>query len=142
MWRLRYSLCEKVVFTRAMNFAVSLMPGGFEQLGFWPRTWILPDEMEEVGRAMDDDSKRFEQAGKGATQPIWIVKPEDGCQGADIFLVDTFARLEDKMRTRVGKGSWVIQDYVADPCLLDGLKFDLRVYVKHTRPGLALASPS
>ena len=48
----RYSLCEKVVFTRAMNFAVSLMPGGYEELGFWPRTWILPDEMHEAGRAM------------------------------------------------------------------------------------------
>jgi len=123
-----YSLCEKVVFTRAMNFAVSLMPGGYEELGFWPRTWILPDEMEDVERAMYADNEKFEQQAKGTKQPIWIVKPEDGTQGADIFLIDTFARLEEKMRTRVGRGSWVIQDYVSDPCLLDGLKFDLRIY--------------
>jgi len=122
-----YSLCEKVVFTRAMNFAVSLMPGGYEELGFWPRTWILPDEMEDVERAMYDDNEKA-NCTKGSKQPIWIVKPEDGTQGADIFLIDTFTKLEEKMRTRVGRGSWVIQDYVSDPCLMDGLKFDLRIY--------------
>lgn len=123
-----YSLCEKVHFTRAMNFATSMMPGGLEGLGFWPITWILPDEMDEVRIVMAKICMNYVDSGNRGNPPIWIVKPEAGCQGDGIFLVDGFQRLEDKMRTRLAKGSWVCQEYVKDPLLIDGLKFDLRVY--------------
>ena len=42
--------------------------------------------------------------------------------------VDSFTRLEDKMRSKMNKGSYVCQDYVSNPCLVNGLKFDLRIY--------------
>ena len=34
--------------------------------------------------------------------------------------------LEEKMRTRPGQ--WVIQEYVGNPLLVGGLKFDFRIY--------------
>lgn len=36
--------------------------------------------------------------------------------------------LSPALTTGAGKGNWVCQDYVHDPLLVDGLKFDLRVY--------------
>jgi hypothetical protein len=83
-----YSLCEKVHFTRAMNFATSMMPGGAEGLGFWPTTWIIPDEMDDVQHYMNKATLDHLADGEKSSPPIWIVKPEAGCQGADIFLVD------------------------------------------------------
>eukprot|EP00035_Acanthoeca_spectabilis_P039475 m.62553 g.62553 ORF g.62553 m.62553 type:complete len:767 (+) comp9616_c0_seq1:366-2666(+) len=121
-----HSLCEKGHYTRCMNFAVSLMPGGYENVTFWPDTWVIPDEMDAVQRSMEQVTKKH--SGKGSP-PIWIVKPEGGMQGTDIFLVDGFEMLVDKMKTRWTSGDWVVQEYILNPLLVDGLKFDLRLYV-------------
>ena len=53
---------------------------------------------------------------------ILIVKPEAGCQGRGIYLTDSVAELEDKSGV-------IVQQYLDNPCLLDGLKFDFRIYV-------------
>ena len=68
-----------------------------------PITWILPDEMDEVRIVMAKICMNYVDSGNRGNPPIWIVKPEAGCQGDGIFLVDGFQRLEDKMRTRLAK---------------------------------------
>jgi tubulin polyglutamylase TTLL6/13 len=53
---------------------------------------------------------------------VYIVKPENGCQGQGIYLTGNVNGLEKE------RGQ-VVQEYVANPMLIDGLKFDLRIYV-------------
>lgn len=51
-----------------------------------------------------------------------IVKPEAGCQGKGIFLTNSVTELENK-------SGLIVQEYIENPCLLEGLKFDFRIYV-------------
>lgn len=51
-----------------------------------------------------------------------ISKPEAGCQGRGIFLSKS---IED---FTFGE-HYVVQKYIKKPLLIDGLKFDMRVYV-------------
>ena len=60
------------------------------------------------------------------------MKPEGGSQGDGIFLVqnasDLRLKLDAKPHFGAGFGA-LAQRYLPDPLLLDGLKFDLRLYV-------------
>ncbi|RKO96627.1 tubulin-tyrosine ligase, partial [Caulochytrium protostelioides] len=84
---------------------------------FMPRTWQLPADYNDLKRA-------FQAArAPGKLPPTFIAKPSQGCQGRGIFLTQQLADIED-LQT-----SMVVQRYLPDPLLIDGLKFDLRVYV-------------
>jgi len=80
---------------------------------FYPRTWCLPLELAEF-RSMFD--------AKGHSSKIFIIKPDAGCQGRGIFLTQDFGRLNPME-------SVVAQQYIKKPLLIDGFKFDLRLYV-------------
>lgn len=58
------------------------------------------------------------QQGKAQT---FIVKPEAGCQGRGIYLTRNIDKLKND--------KCVVQRYMHKPYLIDGLKFDLRIYV-------------
>ena len=70
-----HTLCEKVHFTRAMNFAMSLMPAvedkASKEMDFWPQTWVLPDDMEtgEIQSAMTHALEQFSK-GKVELKPV------------------------------------------------------------------------
>jgi tubulin polyglutamylase TTLL6/13 len=53
---------------------------------------------------------------------VYIVKPEAGCQGRGIFLTNTHEDLNPE-------DHYVAQKYIKNPLLIDGLKFDCRLYV-------------
>ena len=57
-------------------------------------------------------------------QKTWMFKPSGGLAGDGIFLFQSPRGMPD-INTKAG----VVQEYIANPMLIDGLKFDLRVYV-------------
>lgn len=60
-------------------------------------------------------------------RPTFIVKPDGGCQGDGIYLVQepTDVRMSSNLQTRPA----VVQEYISKPLLIDKLKFDIRLYV-------------
>jgi len=50
------------------------------------------------------------------------VKPEASCQGKGIFLVNDSTEVKES-------DHYVVQQYLKKPLLIDGLKFDCRLYV-------------
>lgn len=108
--------------TRKDNMArnISIMqknyPGHFS---FIPKTFILPNDREFLIRD-------FEQNQNGASgakgNRIYISKPPGGSQGRGIFVSDSIDELLSYPHN-------VVSHYVADPLLIEGYKFDLRIYV-------------
>lgn len=80
---------------------------------FFPETWNIPSER-------GDFQKKFAQR-KHKIQ-TFIVKPEAAAQGRGIFLCQ-------KPDDIPSNESYVVQKYLDRPYLIDGLKFDLRIYV-------------
>jgi tubulin polyglutamylase TTLL6/13 len=102
--------------------------------GFYPRTWVLPAQLNDLkeffnirrpdlaGRNRRDDP---DESCSGGKQPkfIMIVKPDCMSKGDGIFLTQSLDKLQEDQTT------YVVQEYMQDPYLIDGLKFDFRLYV-------------
>jgi hypothetical protein len=85
--------------------------GGSDE-GWHPATYLPPGDRRAYLRAVEDSPDR-----------VWIQKPRGAARGEGVALVadtDAAARLGDQ---------WVIQEYLADPHLIDGYKYTLRFYV-------------
>ena len=55
----------------------------------------------------------------------WICKPAASAQGKGIFITNDINEIPDRVQS-------VVCEYVAKPLLIDGYKFDLRIYVALT----------
>eukprot|EP00930_Biecheleria_cincta_P002379 TRINITY_DN103389_c0_g1_i1.p1 TRINITY_DN103389_c0_g1~~TRINITY_DN103389_c0_g1_i1.p1 ORF type:complete len:1015 (+),score=210.40 TRINITY_DN103389_c0_g1_i1:170-3214(+) len=80
---------------------------------FFPDTWILPTDLSD-----------FKQQFSNSKRQTFIVKPDNGCQGKGIFLIRDVEKVPVDFST-----TYVAQRYIHRPFLLDGFKFDLRLYV-------------
>lgn len=65
------------------------------------------------------------QQGKAQT---FIVKPEASCQGRGIYLTRN-VESRSLYNLELKNDKCVVQRYMHKPYLIDGLKFDLRIYV-------------
>lgn len=83
------------------------------EFSFYPRTWVLPAEWASF-------KTEFDTSGKSTR--TFIIKPDSGCQGRGIFLTQDLERV-------AAMDNQVAQLYVRRPLLIEGFKFDLRVYV-------------
>ena len=104
---------------------------------FYPRTWFLPEQLSEFR----SDCKYIHENQVKNNQPLttFIVKPNDGSQGDGIYLIrspDEYMKFNSisssssssaKQRNTL-KGH-IVQEYIYNPFLIDGLKCDLRIYV-------------
>lgn len=84
---------------------------GGTSFDFMPETFVLPDQQDE-----------FETVYKQNKNHIWIVKPHASSQGKGIFLLRDLSQLQLKDVS-------VISRYIDNPYLIQGLKFDMRIYV-------------
>ena len=78
---------------------------------FFPSTWLLPSEWKEFRNQFNQKKCK-----------TFIVKPEALSQGRGIFLTRSWENINPVER-------YVVQRYIHKPYLIDGLKFDLRMYV-------------
>ncbi|KAK6178634.1 hypothetical protein SNE40_011164 [Patella caerulea] len=86
-----------------------------DDYNFIPKTWILPtDHSLLLGYARDLKAKK--------KQRTFIAKPSNGAQGHGIALYKNAEKIPQTEH-------FIVQEYIDKPLLLDGYKFDLRVYV-------------
>ena len=79
-----------------------------DDYSFFPKTWLLPADWLSLRKELNNNR-------------VFIVKPEARSQGKGIFLAKN---LEDLTLCQ----PYVVQKYVKKPLLIDGYKFDLRIY--------------
>ena len=82
-----------------------------DSYSFFPPTWLLPAEYGDFKNQFSKIKKK-----------TFIIKPEASCQGRGIFLTRTIDNIKSN-------DHYVAQRYLNKPYLIEGLKFDLRIYV-------------
>jgi tetratricopeptide (TPR) repeat protein len=115
---LESQLDDKVAIDMHFRRLHSQHPGKYD---FYPRAFEMPDEVDEVRKIMAASSWETEEH-----QPRWIAKPMLGSDGRGVHLVDNKELEEYALEKHTG---WVLQEYVADPFLVNGIKFDMRCWV-------------
>ena len=103
-----YNIWRKNLLAKNIKKMQKLFPNDYKII---PRTWLLPYEY--------NDLKNFVTEKRVVSM---IVKPEAACQGKGIYIT---RRLEDINPAE----HLVVQRYMRSPYLVDGYKFDLRIYV-------------
>lgn len=76
---------------------------------YFPPTWVLPKDLADLKNQFNEKRAK-----------TFICKPEASSQGKGIFLTRKLEEIPERC---------VVQRYLHKPYLIDGLKFDLRVYV-------------
>ncbi|XP_021095733.1 tubulin polyglutamylase TTLL6 isoform X2 [Heterocephalus glaber] len=101
-------ICRKDLLARNMSRMLKMFPKDFH---FFPRTWCLPADWGGL--------QTYSRSRKNKT---YICKPDSGCQGRGIFITRTVREIKP------GE-DMICQLYISKPFIIDGFKFDLRIYV-------------
>lgn len=101
-------LSNKDLLGRGMNVMYECFPRDYD---IFPKTWFVPGDMAKI--------ERYARRNKESS---FIVKPHDGGAGSGI-------KITSSLREINSHGKNVCQLYIQRPFLIDGYKFDFRVYV-------------
>ncbi|XP_033619003.1 tubulin polyglutamylase TTLL6 [Fukomys damarensis] len=101
-------ICRKDLLARNLSRMLKMFPRDFH---FFPRTWCLPADWGGL--------QTYSRSRKNKT---YICKPDSGCQGRGIFITRTVKEIKP------GE-DMICQLYISKPFVIDGFKFDLRIYV-------------
>lgn len=83
---------------------------GKDQFNFIPDTFVIPDEFNDFCQQFNKEKQ------------LWIVKPHNLSRGRGIYIIDDVSEVQlDEVA--------VVSKYIANPLLINGNKFDLRIYV-------------
>lgn len=85
--------------------------------GIIPRTFVLPLQR------MEFEKYAKEEVQSKSDPLVWIYKPSNGSCGAGIRLFKSFEDVPDN------DANVVVSEYIHNPLLINGFKFDLRIYV-------------
>ncbi|XP_055979636.1 tubulin polyglutamylase TTLL7 [Sorex fumeus] len=105
-------ICRKDFLARNMTKMIKSQPLDYT---FIPRTWIFPAEYTQFQNYVKELKKKRKQK-------TFIVKPANGAMGHGISLI----RNGDKLPSQ---DHLIVQEYIEKPFLMEGYKFDLRVYI-------------
>ena len=104
-------ICNKAPMARNLDIMRREFPKEYD---FHPTTHVLPQDYGAFKTLFPSS---------GQSKVTYIIKPSGGAQGKGIFLT---RRLEDVENLGT---VCVAQPYITNPLLIDGKKFDLRIYV-------------
>ncbi|XP_018585215.2 tubulin monoglutamylase TTLL4 isoform X1 [Scleropages formosus] len=85
---------------------------GKREFGFFPRTFVLPQDIKLLRKAWED----------GGSRQKWIIKPPASARGIGIQVIHKWSQMPRRRPL-------LVQKYLHKPYLIGGNKFDLRIYV-------------
>lgn len=105
-------ISRKDTLARNISKLSKLLPDEFD---FTPQTWILPNDYMYL-RSYASDMKKLNK------NKTFILKPSNAACGHGIKLYKNIEKIKPSE-------NFIVQEYMNKPYLLNGFKFDLRIYV-------------
>lgn len=95
---------------------------GKDNFDIIPDSYNLPDEFADFYSQFHANRSKLEGTKEASYGNQWIIKPVNSCQGKGIFIVDDISEVPIDE-------PFIASKYVHNPLLINGLKFDVRLYV-------------
>ncbi|KAJ4943449.1 hypothetical protein JOQ06_005950 [Pogonophryne albipinna] len=105
-------ICRKDCLARNMSKMIKCQS---QEYSFIPKTWIFPAEYTQFQNYVKELRRKRKQK-------TFIVKPANGAMGHGISLIRNCEKLP-------AHEHFIVQEYLDKPFLMEGYKFDLRIYI-------------